>query len=437
MLSTKSYRTVLLGLCILAASCSHQDDDIPTENRISLLGDTSVMLKQSSHDVTIPDVIFNTDWTQVSGLPFNDIGNLKGINDFSNVKKIYIGDTKDGEHEVTMQPVVSAGKAFFYTIDSELVALDLQTGKIVWKQSVAPLHDTDDNPRGGGLASDGGYVFVTTSNGIIAAYNTDTGKQIWRINNKVPLSAAPTLAQGILYVIDRDNRLQALDSSSGNPLWDYRGLPEPSAYSHVASASVFGTVLIAPFTSGELTAINIATQKPAWGQTLIGGGLNPGGIQFNTISGEVIISNRMIFASVPSGLIVALKGQTGETIWQHELGTAKTMLSAADSLFMIDTNATLYALDKQDGSIMWKRNLQQYEDSDDKTGLIEWTSPLMSNGNIVVFSNIGKSLIIDAKDGSVLHRNDDAPETIIDPIIASGKLLVHGKSGYAYIYESD
>lgn len=436
-----SYRTkyvfcIFLLLSIFLGACSDKDADIPTKNRVPLVDKNQNSLKLSNALIELPNAVMNTDWTQISGLPFNDIGNLQAVDNFSHVKKIYIGDTKDDENEATMQPVFSAGKGFFFTVDSELIALDIESEKIIWQHSVNPLGDIDENPRGGGLAADGGYVFIATNSGIVASFDANTGKQLWRLNNKVPFSASPTLSQGILYVIDRDNRLQAIDAQSGQPLWDYRGLPEPAAYSRVASASVFGSVLVAPFTSGELTAISTDTHKPAWGQTIIGSGLTPGGLQFNTIAGEVIISNRKVYASIPSGMTIALEGISGEKVWQQEIGSAKTMLSVSDFLYMIDTNATLYALNKQDGGIIWKRKLEQYQDSEDKTGIIEWTSPIMSNGKIILFSNIGKALIINAINGEIIQNNQNAPETIIDPVIANGKLYVYAKNGYIYIYSN-
>jgi outer membrane protein assembly factor BamB len=428
------YLACIIPLLLLFAGCSDKDDKIPTKNRIALMGETSDSLTQSNTKINLPDAILNTDWTQISGLPFNDIGNLKAIDNFSNPKKIYIGETKDDDNESTMQPVFSSGYGFFFTVESKLIALSLDKNKILWEKTLNPTDDTDENPRGGGLATDGNMVFITTNSGIIAGFDTKSGKQLWRLNNKVPISAAPTLSQGILYIIDRDNRLQAINATSGQPLWDYRGLPEPAAYSRVASASVYGAVLIAPFTSGELTAISTESHKPAWGQTVIGGGLNAGGVQFNTISGEVIISNRHVYASVPSGLTISLEGITGKTVWKNEIGSAKTMLSVADYLYLIDTNATLYALDKENGGIIWKRQLDRYQDPEDKTGNIEWTSPLMSNGKIVVFSNIGKALMLDASNGTVIHNEKNAPETIIDPVIANGILYVHAKDGYVYMY---
>jgi|GEM_PF-6992169 len=428
--------SVAVFLSLLVASCSTPDDVIPTENRISLVDSQESNLKKSNVDIQLSEAIFNVDWTQNSGLPFNDVGNLKAIDNFSNVKKVYIGETKDGYQETTMQPVIAAGKAFFFDVDSRLTALDLETNTVIWRNIVNVQNGSEGNPRGGGLATDGANVFITTSNGVIAAYNTETGKKIWRVNNKVPISAAPTLSQGILFVVDRANRLQVFEADTGRPLWDYRGLPEPATYTHVAGASVFGAVLIIPFTSGELTAINIKDQKPAWGQTLTSHSLNSTIHKFNTISGEIIIANRNVYTSIPSGMTMALKGQTGHTLWKNDIGSDKTMLSVGNVLYVIDTNAVLYALSKADGGVIWKRQLPKYQDVDNQEDIITWTAPIMSNGNIVMFSNTGTAFMIDSKDGSVIERNDDAPETIINPMIAGGKLYLHAKDGYVYIYSN-
>lgn len=420
---------------LFIVGCSDKDDKIPKKNRVVLFDQSTKNLLKSEAHIEIPSPVLNTDWTQISGLPFNDIGNLQGIDNFSKVKTVYIGDTQDDNNEATMQPVFSAGTGFFFSVESELIALDLQNHEILWKKTVTPTGDADVTPRGGGLVSDGGYVFIATNSGIIAGFDAKTGKQIWRLNNKVPFSAAPTLYSGVLYVIDRDNRLQAIDARTGQALWDYRGLPEASSYSRVAGAAVYGSVLIAPFTSGELTAINTQTHKAVWGQTIIGNGLNSGDMQFTTISGEVVISNKIIYVSVPSGLTTALDGLSGKTLWQQEIGSAKTLLSVGGYIYALDTNAVLYALDKQNGGVIWKRHLERYTDADTKTGNIEWTSPLMSNGKIVLFSNIGKALLIDAVTGKIIHSDDDAPETIIDPAIANGKIYVHAKDGDVYIYQ--
>ena len=89
----------LLPIFLSLASCTDNDADIPTKDRISLLSDQSDKLPISHQTIQLPDAILNTDWTQASGLPFKDIGNLQAISNFSKVTKVYIGETKDDDDD--------------------------------------------------------------------------------------------------------------------------------------------------------------------------------------------------------------------------------------------------------------------------------------------------------------------------------------------------
>jgi alcohol dehydrogenase (cytochrome c) len=77
-----------------------------------------------------------------------------------------------------------AGKIFVTTVDDQLIALDAKTGKVEWKTQVidAAKGNTMNSPGTfwngellvGGPAGDAGL------RGFVAAYDADTGKQLWR-----------------------------------------------------------------------------------------------------------------------------------------------------------------------------------------------------------------------------------------------------------------
>jgi alcohol dehydrogenase (cytochrome c) len=79
---------------------------------------------------------------------------------------------------------VSGNKVIFGTLDAHLVALDAATGKVVWNTTVAPnsrAYSITSPPlpiKNMVLTGAGGGEYTTR--GFIAAYNVDTGKQIWR-----------------------------------------------------------------------------------------------------------------------------------------------------------------------------------------------------------------------------------------------------------------
>ena len=365
---------ILLSSTFLV-SCASSDDDGPVGKRISILPEQSDLnISLQSQKPFIPDAIMNSDWGQAGGLPFRDIGNLVGPNDLTIKWEADIGDIVDGVSEATAQPVIFAGQIFLLNANLELVSIDAENGIELWRKELG--QDDDNNYRGGGLVAEGGFVFVTTGTGKIYAISAKDGDVVWQVDNRVPFGNAPTLFNGRLYVVDRDNRLQVFDAISGRSLWDYRALPEVASYPYVASPSIIGDVIIAPFTSGEIVAIDGKTAKAAWGRNIIGSSLEASAGKFNTIAAHPVISQQKIFVSVPSGLLVALGGANGKIIWQHEIGLERTPLSVGDSLFAVDVKDRLIALRKDDGQIFYVTQLPKYEDEDYNEGPLSWGAPI-------------------------------------------------------------
>jgi len=334
----KKILLILTSFSILAG-CSTSEQDGPIGSRISVLPEHSdISVSLSDKTPYIPDPIMNSDWGQAGGLAFRDVGHLVGPDNLDILWKTDIGDVVDGASESIVQPVIFAGQIYVMTADLEVVALDSSNGVELWRQKLVYHSDNtnsnsswlfglwqgeaeseDANSRGGGLVAEGGFVFVTTGTGKIYGLSAEDGKIIWEVDNRVPFGNAPTLFNGKLYVVDRDNRLQVFDALSGRSLWDYRALPEVASYPYVAAPSVIGDVIIAPFTSGEIVALDDKTAKAAWGRNIIGSSLDASAGKFNTIAAHPVISQQKIFVSVPSGLLVALGGANGKIIWQHEI----------------------------------------------------------------------------------------------------------------------
>jgi outer membrane protein assembly factor BamB len=278
-------------------------------------------------------------------------------------------------------------------------------------------------------------VFAVTGTGEIIGMNASDGKIKWKIDNRIPISAAPTLSEGVLYITDRDNRLQAIDAESGRVLWDYRALPESVAYPRVASASVLGSVVIAPFTSGEVVAISAATSKAAWGKNVIGFDVDSQSGKFNTIIANPVIADKRVFVSAPTGTLLALDGATGQIAWDKNIALDATPLSAGDTLYMVDMKGRFISLRKSDGGIFYIKQLPHYEDTDEKTDIIRWSSPLMIDGNIITLSSHGRAYIIQPQTGKILHKYD-TPKTWVDVSVSGGILYVLGANGKLYAYGS-
>lgn len=442
-----------IALSILAG-CSASEEEGPIGPRISVLPEHSdIAVSLRGQKPYIPAPIMNSDWGQAGGLAFRDVGNLVGPDNLDVLWKSDIGNVTDGASESIAQPVIFAGQIYVMTADLEVVALDSRDGKELWRQKLTYDSENgtesswlfglwkdeaeyeDANSRGGGLVAEGGFVFVTTGTGKIYGLSAEDGKVIWSVDNRVPFGNAPTLFNGKLYVVDRDNRLQVFDALSGRSLWDYRALPEVASYPYVAAPSVIGDVIIAPFTSGEIVALDDKTAKAAWGRNIIGSSLDASAGKFNTIAAHPVISQQKVFVSVPSGLLVALGGANGKIIWQHEIALDKTPLSVGNALFAVDIKDRLIALRKDDGRIFYVSQLPEYLDEENKEDPIAWGAPVMVNNKIIIFSDSEMALQIDPLTGEIIKQFETA-STHIDPSIAKGVLYMLGKNGTLYAYEN-
>jgi alcohol dehydrogenase (cytochrome c) len=76
------------------------------------------------------------------------------------------------------------GKLFRVTIDNHLLALDMKTGKVLWNQKFADLHDgyysTGAPIVANGVLISGEAGGESTTRGFLDGWDPDTGKKLWR-----------------------------------------------------------------------------------------------------------------------------------------------------------------------------------------------------------------------------------------------------------------
>jgi alcohol dehydrogenase (cytochrome c) len=143
---------------------------------------------------------------------------------------------------------LSGNKVIFGTLDAHLVALDAATGKVAWNVTVAPnsrAYSITSPPlpiKNMVLTGEGGGEYTTR--GFIAAYDVNTGKQIWRhftipgpgepgydtwkVKGVAARGGAPTWLPGTY-----DAKLDTVYWGTGNPNpdWDANSLKGTLLYS--------------------------------------------------------------------------------------------------------------------------------------------------------------------------------------------------------------
>lgn len=109
--------------------------------------------------------------------------------------------------DVDASPLVLGGALYTIGFNGQLTAIDLRSGKPVWKRNHSSATD---------LASDGSRIFVVTDKDHLVAFDARSGTELWS-NDKLEhrLLTAPKVIEGYVVVGDSEGYLYWVDRSSG------------------------------------------------------------------------------------------------------------------------------------------------------------------------------------------------------------------------------
>ena len=304
-----------------------------------------------------------------SGSPNGNLANTRfagGPIDSSTVKKLGVAwhmplTAKSLFGAYSSTPIISDGVIYSQDLESNVQAIDLQTGKVLWTKT---YESPDQGPNG--LVVGGGRVFGATATSAFAL-NEKTGVQLWSVeltrNEHEGIDMAPGYHNGIVYIatVPGNNAkyyapggvgiLWALEAASGKKLWSFDtapenlwGKPEVNSGGGVWYAPAFdeqgsiyfGTGNPAPFPGTEqypwgssrpgpnlytdsLVKLNAATGKLQWYYQAFPHDLYDRDLQDPPILMSVG-GRRVVITAGKGGFVYALEQSTGKLLWQRVVG---------------------------------------------------------------------------------------------------------------------
>jgi len=404
------------GLCLSVmmlclASCS-QDKKLPQGVRVSALGDLNAVSEfQNTPIKNLPAAYHNASWSQAGVTPQHIIGNLKAGFTLQELWGENFGKGISKRDILLAAPVVSNDRVFVMDSHGQVSAFNLNTGERLWSNlltaNIAGVKETKS--RASGLAVDNGTLFATTGFGGVFAMNAENGTPKWRKVMESPIRIAPTVTEKMLLVQTVDNKLYALDKTNGKELWRFGVAHEDTVIAGGASPAydAENNVVVAGFSNGEIVILNAAVGTPLWSEMLVSNKQVTSTTEINTIGAYPIVEDGVIYAISNSNIMLAVDMQSGDKIWEQEIGSMQNMLLAGDYLFVISNKNILYAVAKDDGRIMWSSDVNDFLiDEDDDNASIYAAPPLMLNGQILLAFSNGKVLKINATDGKLKAKTD-------------------------------
>jgi outer membrane protein assembly factor BamB len=260
-------------------------------------------------------------------------------------------------------PIISGGVIYSEDLASNVQAIDLKTGKVLWSKS---FQSPDQGPNG--LVVQGGRVYGATATAAFAL-DQKTGREVWSAtlvrNSHEGIDMAPGYHDGIVYVstVPGNNQkfyggggvgiMWALEASTGRKLWHFNTVPNNLWSTANAGVNAGGGLWYPPaFDSHGFMYFGVANPAPfpgtggfPWGSSRPGPDLYTDSIvKLDAATGKLqwyyqqtphdlydwdlqdppILANvggrQVVLAAGKSGVVVALDAATGKPLWKRSVG---------------------------------------------------------------------------------------------------------------------
>ena len=316
--------------------------------------------------------------------------------------------TRVGDHVFTG----SAGGRFF--------SLDALDGKVRWQEKIGSVSSRP--------AVAGTLLYVGTDDGELVALDMQTGKMAWKHEGRGPVLESPVIVDDMVIYCNEADQVYALDARKGTSRWTYKGeTPEEYTLRGHAGVTVAGDLAFTGFANGTMVALRVKTGSVAWLTTLKGDS-----DRFVDVDGTPVVLGDTVYVTSSSGGVWAIDRTTGLVRWRVTLegttasagvGAAGGLATDGERLYVAAADLGVYALDL-DGNILWRQGTR---------GGGEPATPIVTDQLIVYALADAGVFIADKRTGELFEYFDPGDGVSGDPtVIDEQELYVLSNRGVLY-----
>jgi len=384
--------------------------------RVAVIQQENVATNLAAADspLMLPPPRQNDAWSEPGGVPSNAPGHLALAGVGQSAWSADAGRGSSFYGRLTASPIVYEDKVYTLDAGGRVTAFSASSGTEVWRMSLTPPSEKDQEGFGGGLAADGGRIYAGTGFGYVVALDARTGNKLWEKSVEAPVRSSPTAVGERVFALTKEGHVYCLSGSDGSELWAFRGMPERASLLSNASPAVDGGIVVVPYPTGDLVALQMSTGRPVWSESLARTHMGSSMSALSDVA-RPAIDGGAVFAVGHGGRMIATAQKTGERLWSLTVASSQAPWVAGESVFVVDTTGQLMAIGRRDGKIQWTVKL---------AGSNTWSGPVLAGNRLWLASNKGQLVGVDAATGRVETKQDLGQPVYIAPVVAGGRMYV-------------
>ena len=313
-------------------------------------------------------------------------------------------------------PAVYQDGVFAASGRGRIVRLNAATGKLVWRvDTKAPLS--------GGVGVGENMVMVGTAKGAVLAYDLD-GKPLWKSTVSSEVLSAPQAAQGFVVVRSGDSRIFGLDAKDGTRRWEYQTIVPPLTLRANPGVIIVEGLVIAGMPAGKLVVLSLANGGVVW-ETVVAAPKGDNELERITdIAGAPLVEQQKVCAVAFQGRAACYETERGGQLWTRPASSVGGLVADGRSLYLSEDTGAVVALDRNTGASVWKQDSLSHRNL---------STPLAFGDHVVVGDFEGQVHFLKVEDGSFAARTGtDGGGIAAPPLRIDNKVLVQTRKGGLY-----
>jgi outer membrane protein assembly factor BamB len=351
-------------------------------------------------------------------LPASEAHPPKALKEFAPAARVQVlwqasAGRGSGKDYVRINPYVD-DSLIFVAGSNAASAWNKTNGGRVWQTPI-------DGDITGGVNGGDGNVYLGTGNGNAVALDRQSGQIRWKVPLSSEVLAVSPARNGVVVFRTGDGHLYGLSSQSGERLWQQARQGSTISLRGAGTPIVAGSMVIAGFDSGVVTAFDMQNGNALWEATLsIPQGTNDL-TRMTDVDGKLKAQGAALFAASYNGQIVGIDMRNGNIGWSAPYSSYTGVDADPNGLYTTNASGDLWKLNPQSGAPLWKMDDLEYRQP---------TAPTVAGNYLVAGDAKGYLHWVNASSGQLAARSrGDSAGYIAAPVQDGGVVYALGRGG--------
>lgn len=307
-----------------------------------------------------------------------------------------------------MAPSIDGDRIYAADSQGVVTAFDRHTGARAWSISLR-------EPVVGGVGAGFGQVLLTTRAGEVVALNGNDGKELWRQRVASEVTAQVQINRELVVLQQISGRVTALDRMTGEHRWSFDAQVPALTLRGTGVPLLAADVTFAGMSNGRLVALDNRDGQLIWDQRVA---LDEGRSDLERIvdiNGRPIIVDNMLYVVGYQGRLLAINPFNAQAVWAQNVSSYRSLASGFGNIYVADATGHVHAYDAGSSASVWSQTAMTHR---------QLTSPAVLGNSVVVGDQEGYLHFMSQVNGRFVARHR------VDSSGLQGDMLVRDNTLY-------